>query len=91
MVVNFLHVNGENYFIIVCLSIITIIIIVSRKLVNMGRKSCLFVYYVELIGTKLWMDEEAVTLNVGLESRMVENLKTMLVGFSSFTINFKRW
>jgi hypothetical protein len=91
MVVNFLHVNGKNYFIIVRLSIITIIIIVSRKLVNMGRKSCLFVYYVELIGTKLWMDEEVVTLNVGLESRMVENLKTMLVGFSSFTINFKRW
>jgi hypothetical protein len=33
----------------------------------MGRKSCLFVnYYVELINTKLWMAEEAVTLNGGL-------------------------
>jgi hypothetical protein len=29
-------------------------------------------YYVELIGTELWMAEEATTLNGGLESRMVE-------------------
>jgi hypothetical protein len=45
---------------------------VSRKLVNMGRKSCLFMYYVELIDTKLWMDEEAMTLNGSIESKLVE-------------------
>ncbi len=45
---------------------------VSRKLVNMGRKSCLFMYYVELIDIKLWMDEEAMALNGGIKSRMVE-------------------
>jgi hypothetical protein len=44
-------------------------IIVSRKLVSMGRKCCLFVYYVELINNKLWMAEEAVALNGGVESR----------------------
>jgi hypothetical protein len=38
----------------------------------MGRKSCLFVYYVELIGTELWMVEEGVALSGGLENRMVE-------------------
>jgi hypothetical protein len=47
-------------------------IIVSRKLGNMGRKSCLFVYYVKLIDTKLWKGEEVATLNEGLESRMLE-------------------
>ncbi len=38
----------------------------------MGRKSCLFVYYVKLIGTELWMVEEAVALNGVLENRTVE-------------------
>jgi hypothetical protein len=38
----------------------------------MGRKFCLFIYYVELIDTKLWMVEEVVALNGGLESKMVE-------------------
>jgi hypothetical protein len=32
----------------------------------MGRRSCLFVYYVELIDTRLWMAEKAVTLNGSL-------------------------
>jgi hypothetical protein len=32
----------------------------------------LFVYYVELIGTKLWMVEEGAALNGSLESKMVE-------------------
>jgi hypothetical protein len=49
-------------------------IIVSRKLVSMGRKSCLFVYYVELIGTKLWMAKEATALNGGLESKTMEGM-----------------
>jgi hypothetical protein len=48
-------------------------IIVSRKLMSMGRKSYLFLYYVELINTKLWMAKETATLNGGLESRMVES------------------
>jgi hypothetical protein len=48
-------------------------IIISRKLVSMGTKSCLFVYYVELINTELWMAKEATTLNGGLDSRAVED------------------
>ncbi len=53
VIVNFLHVNGGNYFVIVCFYKITTAIIASRKLVRMGRKFCLFMYYVELICTKL--------------------------------------
>jgi hypothetical protein len=45
---------------------------VSRRLVTMGRKLCLFVYYVELIDNKLWMVEGVVTLNGGMESRTME-------------------
>ncbi len=67
MVVNFLHVNNGNYSIIICFSNIAATIIISRKLVRMGRKVCLFVYYVELISTKLGMVEEGVALNGGLE------------------------
>jgi len=61
--INFLHVNNGNYFVIVCFSTI----IASRKLVRMGRRICLFVYYVKLIGTKLWMVEEGVPLKEGLK------------------------
>jgi hypothetical protein len=43
-----------------------------RKLVRMSRKFCLFVYYVKLIDTKLWMVKECATLNGGLEIWMVE-------------------
>ncbi len=64
--VNFLHINDINYFLLVAT------ITISRKLVSMGKKSCLFVYYVELIDIELWMVEEVATLNDGLESRMVE-------------------
>jgi hypothetical protein len=67
VVVNFLHVNGQNYSIIVCFSNIVATIIISRKLVRMARKFCLFVYYVKLISTKLGMVEEGVALNGGLE------------------------
>jgi hypothetical protein len=70
--VNFLHVNDENYFVIICFFKIAASITVSRKLVRMSRKFCLFVYYVELNGTKLWMVEEGATLNGGLEIWMVE-------------------
>jgi len=70
--VNFLHVNDKNYSIIVRFFKIVTTIIVLKKLMRMDRKFCLFVYYVKLIGTELWMVEEATTLNGGLESRMVE-------------------
>jgi hypothetical protein len=46
---------------------------VSRRLASMGRKLCLFVYYVELIDNKQWMAEEAMALNGAMESRMVES------------------
>jgi hypothetical protein len=72
VVVNFLHVNGINYSINIYFSKIATTITASRKLVKTGRKFCLFVYYVELIGTKLWMAEEGVTLNGGLEIWKVE-------------------
>jgi hypothetical protein len=62
-----LQANKENYSINVCFSKIVITIIVSRKLARMGKKFCLFVYYVELINTELWMVEENATLNGSLE------------------------
>jgi hypothetical protein len=54
--------------------LLAITIIVSRKLVSMGRKFCLFVYYVKLIGIELWMTEEVTTLNGGLENKILENM-----------------
>jgi hypothetical protein len=38
VVVNFLHVDDENYFITICFSKIVVTINVSKKLVRMGRK-----------------------------------------------------
>jgi hypothetical protein len=73
VVINFLHVNDENYFFIVCFSKIVATIIASRKLVRMGSKFCLFLYYVKLIGIELWMAKEGATLNGGLEIWMVES------------------
>jgi hypothetical protein len=64
MVVNFLHVNNENYF-VTSFSRIATTITTSKKLVRMGRKICLFVYYVKLINTKLWMVEEGVAWSFG--------------------------
>jgi len=74
MAINFLHVNGKNYSVIICFSKTSTTIPISKKLMRMGRKSCLFMYYVELIDSKLWMVEEVVTLNGGLKSRMVEGM-----------------
>jgi hypothetical protein len=65
--VNFLCVNGENYSVTICFSTIVTTIIASKKLVRMSRKICLFVYYVKLISTKLWMAEEGVALKEALE------------------------
>jgi hypothetical protein len=62
----------NNFFIVFHHCLLAVTIIVSRKLVSMGRKSCLFVCYVKQIGTKLWMVEEAAALNGGLHSRTVE-------------------
>jgi len=51
---------------------IATIITVSRKLVKLGKRICLFVYYVGLINTKLLMAEEGVALKGGLEHWMME-------------------
>ncbi len=97
MVVNFLHVNDENYFFIVCFSKIVAAIITSKKLVRMGSKFCLFLYYVKLIGIELWMAEEGATLNGGLEIWTMESRirrgiwKQCKQVFSSFMISFKKW
>ncbi len=72
MTVNFLHVNGGNYFVTICFSRIATTITASRKLVRMGRKICFFVYYVKLINIKLWMAEEGVALKKGFELWTVE-------------------
>ncbi len=72
MAINFLCVNGKNYFVIICFSRIATTITTSRKLVRMGRKICLFVYYVKFINTKLWMVEKGVALKEGLELGTVE-------------------
>jgi hypothetical protein len=71
---NFLNVNNENYFVVICFFKIATTIIFQEKLVRMGWKSCLFVYYEQLNGTELWMVKEGVTLNGGLESRTVEGM-----------------
>jgi hypothetical protein len=88
--VNFLHANSENYS-------VTIIIIVSRKFVSMGRKSCLFVCYDKHIGTEPWMVEGATTLNGGLHNKTVEGKiirriweQCMQVLSFFFSISFRR-
>jgi hypothetical protein len=40
--------------------------------VSLGRKLCLFVYYVEQINNKQWMAKEIVALNGGMRNRTVE-------------------
>jgi len=52
--------------------LLTTTMIVSRKLVSLGRKLCLFVYYVEKINNKQWMVKKITTLNGNVWSRMVE-------------------
>jgi hypothetical protein len=47
-------------------------ITVSRRFVSMGRKLCLFVYYVEQIDNKQWMAKEVAALNGGMENKMME-------------------
>ncbi len=38
----------------------------------MGRKFCLFMYYVEQIDNKQWMAKEVMTLNGGMENKALE-------------------
>jgi hypothetical protein len=45
---------------------------ISKIFVNLGRKFCLFVYYVEQINNKQWTAEKTVALNGSMWSRMVE-------------------
>jgi len=65
---------------------------ISRKLVSLGKKLCLFVYYVEQINNKQWMAKKIVALNGGMWSRMVEgkdkkeNSRTMEASLYSFLI-----
>jgi hypothetical protein len=70
--INFLHVNKKNYSVNICFSKISTTIIVSKKLVRMGRKFCLFVYYVKLIGIELWMVEEGAAIEWRLGDLDVE-------------------
>jgi hypothetical protein len=71
---NFLRVNGGKYSIVVCFSKIVITITTSRKLVRMGKRICLFVYYAKLISVELQMDVEGVALKGGLEHWTVEGM-----------------
>jgi hypothetical protein len=50
----------------------TVVMIISRRLLSLGRKLCLFVYYRERINKKQWMVKKIVALNAGMWSRMVE-------------------
>jgi hypothetical protein len=86
---NFLYVNNENYSIIVCFFKIVTIIIASRKLVRMGRKFYLFVYYVKLISCELWMVEECVTLNGGLDIWTMKGLVAHVDLLNTEGSNFK--
>ncbi len=44
-----------------------------RRFVRLGRKLCLFVYYVEHINNKEWMAKEPATFNGGVEGRMMHD------------------
>jgi hypothetical protein len=65
---------------------------ISRKLVSLGKKLCLFVYHVEHINNKQWMVKKIAALNGGMWSRMVEgkdkkeDSRTMEASLSSFLI-----
>jgi len=72
--INFLRVNGKKYSIVVYFSRVVITITTSRKLVKMGRRICLLVYYAELVDAKLWMAMEGVALKGGLEPWIMEDM-----------------
>ncbi len=92
-----MHVNGGNYFVTICFFKIATSIIASRKLVRMDEKFCFFVYYVKLINIELWMVEEGVALNGGLEILTMEGRirkgiwKECKKVFFSFMINLRKW
>jgi hypothetical protein len=64
-------VNDKKNSISICFSKIATTISASRKLVRMGRKICLFVFYTELIDAELRM--KGAALKEGLEHWMVES------------------
>ncbi len=41
---------------------------------RLGKKLCLFVYYVEHINNKEWIVKEAATFNGGVENRTVHDI-----------------
>ncbi len=45
---------------------------VSKKLVSLGRKFCLFVYYVTQMNNKQWMVKKTMASNGNIWSRTVE-------------------
>jgi hypothetical protein len=53
--------------------LLMVAMIISRRLVSLGRKLCLFVYYVKHVDNKQWVAKEATTFNGGVESRMVHD------------------
>jgi hypothetical protein len=53
-----------------------VVMTTSRRFVRLGRKFCLFVYYVEQINNKEWMVKEPATFNGSVESRtMHDNIR----------------
>jgi hypothetical protein len=46
--------------------------IVSRRLVSLGTKFCLFVYYVKQINNKQWMAKKIIALNASMWNRTME-------------------
>jgi hypothetical protein len=52
-----------------------------KRLVSLGRKLCLFVYYVEQINNKQWVAKEATTFNGGVENRTLhDNIRRIIQG-----------
>jgi hypothetical protein len=58
----------------------------SRRLVKLGRKLTLFVYYVEHMNSRQWMAKEVATFNGSVQSKRVhDNIKRRNQGqFSMF-------
>ncbi len=59
MVVNFLCVDDEVY-VITCLLVVAMT--TWRRLLNLGKKLCLFMCYVEQVGNKQWVAKGVVSI-----------------------------
>ncbi len=53
--------------------LLVVVMTVSRIFVKLGKKLCLFVYYVEQIYSKDGMAKEVATFNGSVESKMVHD------------------